>query len=224
MAKFTNSMKKGMNKFGDLLTVNTYVEMGVVVALILYIAGFMHMLENDFFILFENTFVKVLMLVFIGVVGLYSPAVSLFLAIAFICTLQTAQRRRIMNSMGIKDQDGAVAEKMMNNEEDDMMNNDELAMKMTEEEDMIKGVSDVSEMGQELGENEGFYVKNSDMNNVSGYNLDAQCYDKNGQPDLQCNQVMTYNNSCSAQGLGTSSSCPIPGLQDSVGAPFDCNN
>ena len=76
---------------------------------------------------------------------------------------------------------------------------------------------------KELGENEGFYVKGSDMNNVSGYNLDAQCYNKDGTPDLQCNQVMTYNNSCSAQGLG-SSSCPMPGHQDSVGAPFDCNN
>ena len=216
MAKLTNSMKKGMNKLGNLLTANTYVEMGVVVALILYIAVFMHMLENEFFMLFENTFVKVLMLVFIGVVGLYSPAVALFLAIAFICTLQTAQRRRIMGSMGVKDQGGAVAEQMMTEEEmaEEMM---------PQEEEAPMGVSDMTTMGQELGENEGFYVKGSDMNNVSGYNLDAQCYNKDGTPDLQCNQVMTYNNSCSAQGLG-SSSCPMPGHQDSVGAPFDCDN
>jgi hypothetical protein len=179
------------------------------------------MLENEFFMLFENTFVKVLMLVFIGVVGLYSPAVALFLAIAFICTLQTAQRRRIMGSMGVKDQGGAVAEQMMTE--------DAMAEEMMQEEEMMKeeeapvGVSDMTTMGQELGENEGFYVKGSDMNNVSGYNLDAQCLNKDGTPDLQCNQVMTYNNSCSAQGLG-SSSCPVPGHQDSVGAPFDCDN
>jgi len=197
MARLARTLKNMPN-----IHVNQTAELVIIAALILYIAFFIHSVPLDFLMFFDNNVVKIVSLVVIAFVGYYSAPVALFLAIAFIATLQTSQRKRLMTVM---------APQRMTTMRETLDKKDGVEMVVKEEKEKKK----------EEDKKEKFYVRPEDRDNISGFNLDMPCIaDKNG---LQCNQVMTYQKSCGAQGLG-SEACPIPGLQTSVGAPFECDN
>ena len=158
---------------------------------------------------FENIIVKIVFLVVIAFVGLYSPSVALFLAIALIVNLQMAQKKKIARDLDVLST-GNTSPKVKENMADYSM---------------------VQEGEQEVGSNMMMQEQEQEMpletftNNSAapaGYNMDASCVqscqDTDGKSeDLsgQCGVVKTWENQTSAQGL----QCP-PGFSDSVGAPF----
>jgi hypothetical protein len=158
---------------------------------------------------FENIIVKIVFLVVIAFVGLYSPSVALFLAIALIVNLQMAQKKKIARDLDVLST-GNTSPKVKENMAD---------------------YSAVQEGEQEVGSNMMMQEQEQEMpletftNNSAapaGYNMDASCVqscqDTDGKSeDLsgQCGVVKTWENQTSAQGL----QCP-PGFSDSVGAPF----
>ena len=71
-----------------------------IVALILYSAILLRYLPLKFLTFFEHISVKIVVLVIIAFVGLYSPAVALFIAIALISTLQMAQKKKLIGEIG----------------------------------------------------------------------------------------------------------------------------
>lgn len=158
---------------------------------------------------FENIIVKIVFLVVIAFVGLYSPSVALFLAIALIVNLQMAQKKKIARDLDVLST-GNTSPQVKENMAD---------------------YSAVQEGEQEVGSNMMMQEQEQEMpletftNNSAapaGYNMDASCVqscqDTDGKSeDLsgQCGVVKTWENQTSAQGL----QCP-PGFSDSVGAPF----
>jgi hypothetical protein len=158
---------------------------------------------------FENIIVKIVFLVVIAFVGLYSPSVALFLAIALIVNLQMAQKKKIARDLDVLST-GNTSPKVKENMAD---------------------YSAVQEGEQEVGSNMMMQEQEQEMpletftNNSAapaGYNMDVSCVqscqDTDGKSeDLsgQCGVVKTWENQTSAQGL----QCP-PGFSDSVGAPF----
>jgi len=71
----------------------------IIVILIVYSAILVRYVSIDFLNFFEHIAVKIVALVIIAFVGLYSPAVALFIAIALICTLQMAQKKKLINEV-----------------------------------------------------------------------------------------------------------------------------
>jgi len=93
---------------------------GITILILLIYSGILlKYLPLNFLRFFEHIAVKIVMLVIIAFVGLYSPAIALFIAIALICTLQMAQRKRILVDMrpvtreSIENQIGQFADDMM---------------------------------------------------------------------------------------------------------------
>ena len=180
---------------------------------------------------FENIIVKIVFLVVIAFVGLYSPSVALFLAIALIVNLQMAQKKKISRDLDVLST-GNTSPKVMESmtpsgvpsnadtmdsmQLNDMMGQQESEM-MQQENGMM--MDQDSEMMQQENGMESF------TNNVSGpmgYNNDSSCVQscqdtdaKGGNLSGQCGVVKSWDNQISAQGL----ECP-PGYSDSVGAPF----
>ena len=66
-----------------------------VVLLIVYSGVVVQFLPVSFLSFFDNIIVKIVFLVVIAVVGLFSPAVALFLAIALVVMLQVGQKKQI---------------------------------------------------------------------------------------------------------------------------------
>jgi len=158
---------------------------------------------------FENIIVKIVFLVVIAFVGLYSPSVALFLAIALIVNLQMAQKKKIARDLDVLST-GNTSPKVKENMEDYSMGQEG---EQESASNMMQEVQEVQEMPVE-----------SFTNNAApaGYNMDASCVqscqDTDGNSeDLsgQCGVVKTWENQTSTQGL----QCP-PGYSDSVGAPF----
>jgi len=71
----------------------------LILILILYSAIFVKNMPVGFLKFFENIIVKIIFLVIIAFVGIFSPAVALFLAIALICTLQQSQKTRLVTDI-----------------------------------------------------------------------------------------------------------------------------
>ena len=73
----------------------------LILFLIVYSSIIIRYTSDNFLRFFENMIVKIVILVIIVLVGIYSPGVALFLAIALIVTLQTAQKRKVSVDMNI---------------------------------------------------------------------------------------------------------------------------
>ncbi len=78
---------------------STTIQGVLIVILIIYSAIVIKYLPLDFLQFFDNMIVKIVVLVIIAFVGLYSPAVALFLAIALICTLQMSQKKKLSDAI-----------------------------------------------------------------------------------------------------------------------------
>lgn len=78
---------------------STTIQGVLIVLLILYSAVLIRYLPMGFLHFFDNMIVKIVILVIIAFVGLYSPAVALFLAIALISTLQMSQKKKLSDAV-----------------------------------------------------------------------------------------------------------------------------
>lgn len=90
----------------------------IVFALILYSSFIINYFPLKFLVFFENIIVKIVVLIIIALVGIYSPAIALFLAIALIVTLQQAQKRKLSADMKLINTEG-----LSNQEEEYNYNN-----------------------------------------------------------------------------------------------------
>lgn len=91
IVKYTHGTSSDMTTFA--------IQGVIIVILIVYSAVLVRYVSSDFLNFFENIAVKIVALVVIAFVGLYSPAVALFIAIALICTLQMAQKKKLTDEV-----------------------------------------------------------------------------------------------------------------------------
>lgn len=212
----------------------------LIVLLIAYSGVLIRYMPIGFLTFFEHIAVKIVALVVIAFVGLYSPAVALFLAIALICTLQMAQKKKLMDDIRLMAP--AVRENMYNFTEKltgggpngvlELMENSsdepqayldpEVMMKM-EEVPSQKPQMEVrfnTPSDEYVPFNEGSSNDDEDDDVPDGFNENASCLPCDGDSsdsalNSQCGHVQTWKHQFSAQGLGMD----ITGYQGSVGYP-----
>ena len=176
-----------------------------VVLLIVYSGVVVQFLPVSFLSFFDNIIVKIVFLVVIAVVGLFSPAVALFLAIALVVMLQVGQKKQLtMNVQKIvqtqetrmraplvvpEDADGDIVESM----------------------DGGDGYLDPEVMDMSSS------YKNSGGANPVGFNQNDSCLScsRGDDSNAQCSGVKTWKDTLGAQGLEG-----IAGFQSSVGYPL----
>lgn len=217
LGKKSSNVVSGTIKYSQETLQNTMAQGVIILVLIAYSVFFVKRVPMGFLTFFDNIIVKVVSLVIIALVGLYSPAVALFLAIALIVTLQSSQKRKL-------------GEETMHDMKD-TLKKDTKSMK----DHMEKGAQDVKQHMQKesmmnyldptLNQQGDDAMETFDMgsNQVPlGYNNNSSCIGScgggnEGNPSLsaQCGVVKTWNNQMSAQGLGDE---PV-GFQSSVGYP-----
>ena len=213
----TSRAKRSAVKLGENFQANL-IQGIIVLLLVVYSGVVVNFCPLNYLQFFENIIVKIVFLVVIAFVGLYSPSVALFLAIALIVTIQMAQKKKIMSDLGSLDNtqmNESFVENyhnQMNEEEHQMMPlQNQMQMQAPESEDMQMGMNQTT----------------SDMQNVGpdGYNANQSCIEgcrtgtenDTGNLSNQCSNVVTWDNQVSAQGLGNVGQ---PGFSPSVGAPF----
>ena len=176
-----------------------------VVLLIVYSGVVVQFLPVSFLSFFDNIIVKIVFLVVIAVVGLFSPAVALFLAIALVVMLQVGQKKQLtMNVQKIvqtqetrmraplvvpEDADGDIVESM----------------------DGGDGYLDPEVMDMSSS------YKNRGGANPVGFNQNDSCLScsRGDDSNAQCSGVKTWKDTLGAQGLEG-----IAGFQSSVGYPL----
>lgn len=228
LGKKSSNVVSGTIKYSQETLQNTMAQGVIILVLIAYSVFFVKRVPMGFLTFFDNIIVKVVSLVIIALVGLYSPAVALFLAIALIVTLQSSQKRKL-------------GEETMHDMKD-TLKKDTKSMK----DHMEKGAQDVKHHMQKAAHDVKQHMQKESMMNYLdptlnqqgddamesfdmgsnqvplGYNNNSSCIGScgggnEGNPSLsaQCGVVKTWNNQMSAQGLGDE---PV-GFQSSVGYP-----
>ena len=138
--------------------------------------------------------VKIVVLVIIALVGIYSPGVALFLAIALIVTLQTAQKRKVLVDMNITEKFYADG----NSGDYESVNDSPEEMGAS-----VQGEDNVQDDPMVSSTNEMF--TNHQDNAPMGYNTcDSSCIDskeKDSNLSGPCSSVQTFNNQIGPQGL-----------------------
>jgi len=114
VSSVTKQGMKGMKRINDDMKkkiIEHTLTSVIVFALILYSSFVINYFPLKFLVFFENIIVKIVVLIIIALVGIYSPAIALFLAIALIVTLQQAQKRKLsadlqlINTEGLSNQE-----------------------------------------------------------------------------------------------------------------------
>lgn len=236
---FQYSYEKTKTSFASNITQGV-----LILLLIVYSAVLVKFLPHNFLAFFDNLIVKIVVLVIIAFVGIYSPAVALFIAIALICTLQMSQKKRLLDdvrnllpSVDKKDilagmrnlkQDILGAAGVVESMEDGQLDPSIMAqdsevdqhIMMNEQfaNEMIDQIQEDEVQVQDVQENYNHGDANKDSEPV-GFNNDASCIscngDNNNSSNAQCGYVQTWKNQFSAQGLGSE----IVGFQKSFGYP-----
>ena len=205
--------------------VKKHVVEGVLVLLLAVYSGVVvNFCPLNYLEFFENIIVKIVFLVVIAFVGLYSPSIALFLAIALIVTLQMAQKKKITRDLDVLNT-GNTNPQYKNVEG---LTSEEEVLPPVSHEDVDRANLDSQEqalansVAQDMPENSQPVESFSNMSVPAGYNNDASCVQSCEGVDSvsdnlsgQCSVVKTWDNQISAQGL----QCP-PGLTESVGSPF----
>lgn len=188
----------GLSAWGS----NTFVVF-VILLLVAYSSVGVHYLPVSYLRFFEHTLTKIVALLVVAFVGLYSPAVALFLAISLIVTLQVAQKKKILTDLGL--------------------NNVQAAQRMNASLRQPQVQEETQDVNVPQGMMENFDM--TDTNEPVGYNDDQSCVQGCQSTDAsssnlsgQCSNVKTFQDQFSAQGLD----CP-PGPSASIGAPVDLN-
>ena len=195
---------------------------------------------------FENIIVKIVFLVVIAFVGLYSPSVALFLAIALIVNLQMAQKKKISRDLDVLST-GNTSPKVMESmvpsgvpsntdttesmplndmmvgQEGDMMQQ-ENGMMMGQEGDMMQQENGMM-MGKEgdmMQQENGMESFTNNNSGPMGYNNDSSCVQSCQDTDAKGGNLSGQCGvvkSWDNQISAQGLECP-PGYSDSVGAPF----
>jgi hypothetical protein len=220
----------------------------IILVLIAYSAVLIKYVSYDFLSFFENIFAKIIVLIIIAFVGLYSPAVALFIAIALITTLQMAQKRKL--SFDIKN----MAQLPQIPKQEVMQKLDVLKSKMTagtpkimesidgsdgyldpefmqenyqddEQDDDQESQEDFAEETQhQQASSEYLPMKQSRESSDSpmGYNENASCLScgDGGNSSTALNSQCGYVQTWENQFSAQGLGQPITGFQNSVGYPF----
>jgi len=191
--------KTGMSITGHI------IQAVFVVLLIVYSGVVVQFLPVSFLSFFDNIIVKIVFLVVIAVVGLFSPAVALFLAIALVVMLQVGQKKqlegtvqRVVQRQASRMVAPAVAKEVADGD-------------IVESMDGGDGYLDPELM--DAGRS--YMTRSSET--PAGFNQNDSCLSCSSGNDTnaQCSGVKTWKDTLGAQGLEG-----ITGYQSSVGYPL----
>ena len=175
-----------------------------VVLLIVYSGVVVQFLPVSFLAFFDNIIVKIVFLVVIAIVGLFSPAVALFLAIALVVMLQVGQKKQL---------EGTV-QQVVQRQASRMM-----APAVVEREvadgDIVESMDGDGYLDPELMD-DGRSFMTRPSNPPAGFNQNDSCLSCSSDSCVsQCTGVKTWKDTLGAQGLEG-----ITGFQSSVGYPL----
>ena len=176
-----------------------------VVLLIVYSGVVVQFLPVSFLSFFDNIIVKIVFLVVIAVVGLFSPAVALFLAIALVVMLQVGQKKQLEGSV----------QRVVQRQASRMMAPAVVAREVADVdivESMDGGDGYLDPELMDAGRS--FMTRQSDP--PAGFNQNDSCLSCSSDSCVsQCSGVKTWKDTLGAQGLEG-----ITGFQSSVGYPL----
>ena len=176
-----------------------------VVLLIVYSGVVVQFLPVSFLSFFDNIIVKIVFLVVIAVVGLFSPAVALFLAIALVVMLQIGQKKQLEGTVQrvVQRQASRIMAPMVAKEVADS--------DIVESMDGGDGYLDPELM--DAGRS--YMTRSSET--PAGFNQNDSCLSCSSGNDsnAQCSGVKTWKDTLGAQGLEG-----ITGFQSSLGYPL----
>jgi len=176
-----------------------------VVLLIVYSGVVVQFLPVSFLAFFDNIIVKIVFLVVIAVVGLFSPAVALFLAIALVVMLQIGQKKQLEGTIQ------RVAQRQASRMRAPMIAKEVADGDIVERMDGGDGYLDPEVMDA------GRSYMTRESATPAGFNQNDNCLScsSGNESNAQCSGVKTWKDTLGAQGLGG-----ITGFQSSVGYPL----
>ena len=207
VSKRTTNVAKSAYGFGERSVQGHVVEGVILVILIVFTAVVLKFLPSNFLCWFNHIVVKIIFLIVIAFVALYSPAVGLMLAILLVSLIQMCQKKQLSQEIDVLKQVPMQAQAPVMPE----------PATTSDTVESMQGYMDPQMMGddqQQGGAAEQMMVP-------QGFNEDsaclADCQGENGgrQLDGMCGNVQTWKEQISAQGLNG----PVVGLQKSVGYP-----
>jgi len=175
-----------------------------VVLLIVYSGVVVQFLPVSFLSFFDNIIVKIVFLVVIAVVGLFSPAVALFLAIALVVMLQIGQKKQL---------EGTV-QRVVQRQASRMMA--PMVAKEVADGDIVESMDGDGYLDPELMDAGRSYMTRS-SETPAGFNQNDSCLScsRGNESNAQCSGVKTWKDTLGAQGLEG-----ITGFQSSLGYPL----
>lgn len=175
-----------------------------VVLLIVYSGVVVQFLPVSFLAFFDNIIVKIVFLVVIAVVGLFSPAVALFLAIALVVMLQIGQKKQL---------EGTV-QRIAQRQASRMMA--PMVAKEVADGDIVESMDGDGYLDPELMDAGRSYMTRGGAD-PAGFNQNDSCLSCSSGNDknAQCSGVKTWKDTLGAQGLEG-----ITGFQSSLGYPL----
>ena len=175
-----------------------------VVLLIVYSGVVVQFLPVSFLTFFDNIIVKIVFLVVIAVVGLFSPAVALFLAIALIVMLQIGQKKQL---------EGTV-QRVVQRQASRIMA--PTVAKEVADRDIVESMDGDGYLDPEVMDAGRSYMTRESAT-PAGFNQNDNCLSCSSGNDsnAQCSGVKTWKDTLGAQGLEG-----ITGFQSSMGYPL----
>jgi len=175
-----------------------------VVLLIVYSGVVVQFLPVSFLSFFDNIIVKIVFLVVIAVVGLFSPAVALFLAIALVVMLQVGQKKQL---------EGTV-QRVVQRQASRMIA--PVVAKEVADGDIVESMDGDGYLDPELMDAGRSYMSRQGSD-PAGFNQNDSCLSCSSGNDknAQCSGVKTWKDTLGAQGLDG-----ITGFQSSLGYPL----
>ncbi len=175
-----------------------------VVLLIVYSGVVVQFLPVSFLSFFDNIIVKIVFLVVIAVVGLFSPAVALFLAIALVVMLQVGQKKQL---------EGAV--QRVTQRQASRMRAPMIAKEVADG-DIVESMEGDGYLDPEVIDAGRSYMTREGTS-PAGFNQNDSCLScsSGNESNAQCSGVKTWKDTLGAQGLEG-----ITGFQSSVGYPL----
>lgn len=175
-----------------------------VVLLIVYSGVVVQFLPVSFLAFFDNIIVKIVFLVVIAVVGLFSPAVALFLAIALVVMLQIGQKKQL---------EGAVKNVIQRQASRTIAR---AVAKEVADGDIVERMDGDGYLDPEVMDAGRSYMTRESAT-PAGFNQNDNCLScsSGNESNAQCSGVKTWKDTLGAQGLEG-----ITGFQSSVGYPL----
>jgi len=175
-----------------------------VVLLIVYSGVVVQFLPVSFLAFFDNIIVKIVFLVVIAVVGLFSPAVALFLAIALVVMLQIGQKKQLEGTVQ------RVVQRQASRMRAPMV------AKEVADGDIVESMEGDGYLDPEVMDAGRSYMTRESAT-PAGFNQNDNCLScsRGNESNAQCSGVKTWKDTLGAQGLEG-----ITGFQSSVGYPL----